>query len=90
MLPARGIPDRGVLPGAGQAAAGFKLGAELAAVILRKEGRVRALCPPCLIDQILRNLGFSCQESMEPSQMHHRRLWVGVREEGVQYQPLSI
>lgn len=90
VLLARGIPDRGVLPRAGQAPASLKLGAKLAAVILQKEGRVRALCPPCLTDQILRNLGFSCQESMEPSQMYHRRVWVGVREEGVQYQALSI
>lgn len=90
VLLARGIPDRGVLPRAGQASTSFKLGAKLTALILQKEGRVRALCPPCLIDQILRNLGFSCQESVEPSQMHPRRVWVGVREEGVQYQALSI
>lgn len=65
VLLARGIPDRGVLPRAGQASTSFELGAKLAAVILQKEGRVRALCPPCLIDQILRNLGFPARKAWD-------------------------
>lgn len=71
VLLSRGIPDRGILPCAGESSASLKPGAKLAAVILQEKScGYRAAYPPDFMGLILRNLGFPAREALS----HHKNI----------------